>query len=91
MGKLTLIIEALYKGKALANSAYWKNVQDVLNSIFVVLLALRAFLPEELQEQFTDESLRSITNTIAIIGIGINNAYFIRATSEKVGFTSGNS
>lgn len=86
MNKVHLILIVLTKGKCLLNPEYWKNVQNIMNITFSLLFTLRLIFPEAAQAQISDESLRSISDILSIITIGLINMYFTTATTDKIGF-----
>jgi hypothetical protein len=84
MGKLFALIEAMQKGKELANKESWKNA-GMMTSVFSALLAAAVlFLPPEVQDVVNPAVKSQIVNGLVAF-IGVLNAYTHVATSKSVG------
>ena len=85
MDKVDSVIEALNKGKVVANPTAWKNGQITVNilaaalaSLFVALRAFGVDIP------ITEEQTTTVAS--AILGlVGIYNAFVTTVSTVKVG------
>lgn len=75
--------EALMAGKRLSNAAAWKNAQNAINLLAVIIGFAVSFLPE--QFAFGESDITALATAAAIIGAAIVNGYLTVATSKKVG------
>jgi hypothetical protein len=79
------LIEALQKGKELADPATWKNRQNTMNLIIAVMSLITFGLRlAGVDLQLTDDQLTGIAEAVAVI-LGVVNMFLINATSKKVG------
>ncbi len=78
MSKIVLLIEALYKGRQLANSAAWKN-SAILASFLGTAFALGRAFGYDLG--LSDEHVASIAGAVLLLV----NGYVHMATSKSVG------
>ena len=78
------VIEAIQAGKELQNPATWKNRQTTASLLLVLLgigsIAAKAFFGVEIPDSLIKDAAE-----IGAIVLGGVNAYFINATSKKVG------
>ncbi len=87
--KLSIIFalpEVLRQGKALANSASWKNHQVTANMIAAFLASVFALLQVFLGIDLgvSNETLLAIGSGVLAV-YGVYNSYVTTATSEKIG------
>lgn len=81
---------ALEAGKELKNPALWKNAQDTVNRVYVVLLFVVAAIRMQWPDMMpvSDEELLSAAFWITT-GLSGMNSFFTKATSKKVGVKNG--
>jgi hypothetical protein len=78
------IMKALQAGEELKNPATWKNRQTTV-SLLLVLLGLGSNIAKSFFNiDLPDSVIADIAEMLAII-LGLANAYFVNATSKKVG------
>lgn len=74
----------LMRGRELAGADAWKNRQAAASALAAILGALAPFLPIEV----SNDDLLAIAGGVAAVG-GLLNAYFVLATSRRVGLPAG--
>lgn len=85
MNKLLALLNALRKGAMLQNPALWKNVQAGTNALAVFLLALVSAIEAfGVDVQISDDTAHALAGGV-VAAVGVLNAYWTFATSEKVG------
>ena len=77
-------LEALQAGKELKDPAVWKNRQTTFN-LLVVLLSAAAYFGGLLGGVTIPQDVITGAAEVITIILGLVNAYFINATSKKVG------
>lgn len=82
--RLSSVFVVLRHGSEIADPAIWKNRQAAASALAAILGALAPFLPIEV----SNEDLLAIAGGIAAVG-GLLNAYFVLATSRRVGLPAG--
>jgi len=79
------LIEALQKGKELADPATWKNRQNTMNLVIAVMSLIAFGLRlAGVDLKLSDDQLTGIAEAVAVI-LGVVNMFLINATSKKVG------
>lgn len=79
-------LEALQAGKELSNPATWKNRAATFNLVVVVLSALCYFVGLFWGITVPQDIIIGLAEIITIV-LGLVNAYFMMATSRKVGLS----
>lgn len=82
--RVAAIWAVLMRGRELAGADAWKNRQAAASALAAILGALAPFLPIEV----SNDDLLAIAGGIAAVG-GMLNAYFVLATSRRVGLPAG--
>lgn len=80
MNKFLAAIAALRYGSSLADSATYKNRQNLLNALIGLLGAVMIFLPMEVSAN----DVANIAGGIAAV-VGLFNIYTTTATTDKIG------
>lgn len=82
--RVAAIWAVLMRGRELAGADAWKNRQAAASALAAILGALAPFLPIEV----SNDDLLAIAGGVAAVG-GMLNAYFVLATSRRVGLPAG--
>lgn len=82
--RISALLAVLRRGSEIADPAIWKNRQAAASALAAILGALAPFLPIEV----SNDDLLAIAGGIAAVG-GLLNAYFVLATSRRVGLPPG--
>ena len=78
------LFEALQSGKELSNPATWKNRQNTINLLVVLIGALAYLANLATGVPIPQDVVNGVAEIVAII-LGLVNAYLTTATSKKVG------
>lgn len=87
-GAIGKMLGALKAGESLADPAGWKNRATTINLLVVVLSFIAYLVSMFFGVQIPDDVISDVAQAIAIT-LGLVNAYFINATSKKVGIKTG--
>lgn len=82
--RISALFAVLRRGSEIADPAIWKNRQAAASALAAILGALAPFLPIEV----SNDDLLAIAGGVAAVG-GLLNAYFVLATSRRVGLPPG--